>query len=214
MSNTTPSGFTQPTLGTGPAPGRTGLLADRDFLELRFGGTGAQGVILMGVVIAMAATRDHRYVAQTQTYGLEERDEYGHSDVIISDLPVDYPELQAADLLVALSQDAADAYAGLLRPDGVLIYDSDHVTAPPLFAGAGFGVPFGRLALEATGQTERTSDVLTLGVVVRVTGVVSVVSLRKAMASVETGGTVESDEKALARGLALDPAEWRRSGGC
>ena len=91
---------------------------------MRFGGTGLQGVILMGVVLAMAATRDHRYVAQTQTYGLEEREGYGQSDVIISDHPVDYPQLQAADLLVTLSQDAADGYADLLREDGILIFDS------------------------------------------------------------------------------------------
>ena len=31
--------------------------------------------------------------------------------------PIDYPELQSADLLVTLSQDAADGYAALLRPD-------------------------------------------------------------------------------------------------
>jgi len=214
MSEVTSSGFTQPSLGTGPAPVRTGLLADRDFLEVRFGGTGAQGVILMGVVLAMAATRDHRYVTQTQTYGLEESDGCGHSDVIISDRPVDYPELQSADLLVALSQDAVDDYSYLLRPDGILIFDSDTVAELPPFAGGGFGIPFTRLALEATGRTEGTSDALTLGAVVAVTGVVSVESLRKALASTASGGSEEVNDKALARGLALDQAEWRRSGAC
>ena len=38
----------------------------REFIEVRFGGSGGQGVILMGVILAMAATRDHRYVVQTQ----------------------------------------------------------------------------------------------------------------------------------------------------
>ena len=106
-----------PPIGSGPSPARTGLLADRQFLQVRFGGTGEQGVILVGVVLAMAATRDHRYVVQTQTYGLGARGGYGHSDVIISDTPIDYPEFQSADVLVTLSQDAADGYADLLTPD-------------------------------------------------------------------------------------------------
>ncbi len=64
--------------------GRAGLLADRDLVEVRFGGSGGQGVILMGVILAMAATRDHRYVVQTQSYGPEARGGYSRSDVIIS----------------------------------------------------------------------------------------------------------------------------------
>lgn len=210
----TPSGFTQPALGDGPLRARTGLLADRDFVEVRFGGTGLQGFILMGVVLAMAATRDHRYVAQTQTYGLEEREGYGHSDVIISDHPVDYPQLQAADLLVTLSQDAADGYAGLLREDGILIFDSANVTVPTTFAGVTLGIPFSRLAVEATERSERTTDVLTLGAVVGFTGVVSVESLREALANTEASDPGGVYGKALVAGLSLDPTEWRRSGAC
>ena len=208
------SGFTQPSMGDGPPPARSGLLAARDFLEVRFAGTAEDGVILMGVVLAMAATRDHRFVAQTQTYGLEERGGHGHSDVIISDHPVDYPELQGADLLVVLSQDSADGYAPLLRPDGIFIYDSENVTEPPQFEGASFGIPFTRLAVEATGQRETTPDVLTLGAVVGITGVVSVESLQKALKGMAAAGSEEANKKALARGLALDPGEWRRNVAC
>jgi 2-oxoglutarate ferredoxin oxidoreductase subunit gamma len=200
--------------GREPAPERAGLLAARDFLEVRFGGTGAQGVILMGVVLAMAATRDHRYVVQTQTYGLGTRGGYGRSDIIISDQPIDYPELQSADLLVALSQDSADGYAGLLGPDGILVFDSENVTRPPVFVGTSFGVPFTRLATEAIGQRDRAADVLALGAVVAITGVVSVRSLRKAVMSTVQAGTEEANEKALDRGLSLDPQEWLRSGTC
>jgi 2-oxoglutarate ferredoxin oxidoreductase subunit gamma len=214
MNETSPSGFTQPAIGSGPAPARAGLLAGRDFLEVRFGGTGEQGVILMGVVLAMAATRDHRYVAQTQTYGLEEHGDYGHSDVIISDHPVDFPELQAADLLVALCQDSANGSAPLLRQDGILIYDPENITEPPPFEGATFAIPFARLAVEATGQKETTTDVLTLGAVVGITGVVSVESLQKALTGMAPGGLDDASRKALSRGLALDPAEWRRDVGC
>jgi len=214
MSEITPSGFTQPAIGTGPAPARAGLLAERDFLEVRFGGTGEQGVILMGVVLAMAATLDHRYVAQTQTYGLGEREGYGHSDVIISDYPIDYPEIEGADLLLVLCQDAAEGYLDLLRPSGILIYGPDDVVAPPSFKGPTFGIPFNRLYSEVTGQLETASEVLTLGAVAAITGVVSPVSLRKAVLSTVGAGVKGVNEKALARGLGLDSAEWRKDGTC
>ncbi|MBN1631518.1 MAG: 2-oxoacid:acceptor oxidoreductase family protein [Thermoleophilia bacterium] len=214
MSEIGPSGFSQPAIGTGPAPARAGLLAERDFLEVRFGGTGEQGVILMGVILAMAATLDHRYVAQTQTYGLGEREGYGHSDVIISDYPIDYPEIEGADVLVALCQDAADGYVDLLRPSGILIYDPDDVAVPLRFRGTTFGVSFNRLYSEMTGRPETASEVLALGAVAAITGVVSQVSLRKAMLSTVGAGVKGVNEKALARGLDLDPAEWRKDGTC
>jgi 2-oxoglutarate ferredoxin oxidoreductase subunit gamma len=187
---------------------RQGLLADRGLVEVRFGGSGGQGVILMGVILAMAGARDHRYVVQTQSYGPEARGGYSRSDVIISDAPIDYPELEEADLLVVLSQTAANEYVRLLRPDGVLVYDSEYVSSVPPFTARGFGIPFTRLALEETGRTQ-TTNILTLGAVAGITGVVGTDSLRKAVLSMVPAGTEEINSKALARGLALDAAEWR-----
>jgi 2-oxoglutarate ferredoxin oxidoreductase subunit gamma len=199
-----------PPIGEGPSPARIGLLADRPFLQVRFGGTGEQGVVLVGVVLAMAATRDHRYVVQTQTYGLGARGGYGHSDVIISDTPIDYPELQTADVLVTLSQDAADGYSDLLTPTSIFIYDSEEVPSPPPFAGTSYGIPFTRLAYEVVGEVDTAPNVLTLGAVVGITGVVSVESLEKAVLATIPPGTREANGTALKLGLTLDAAAWSR----
>jgi 2-oxoglutarate ferredoxin oxidoreductase subunit gamma len=190
-------------------PVRSGLMAARAFTEVRFGGSGGQGVILMGVILAMAATRDHRFVVQTQSYGPEARGGYSRSDVIVSDSPIDYPELLGLDLLVALSQQSATGYMRLLRPDGVLVYDSENVTQLPAFSGVRFGIPFTRLAVEETGRRQ-TTNILTLGAVIGITGVVSVESLKKAVKGMVPSGTEEVNAKALARGLSLDPEEYRQ----
>lgn len=187
-------------------PPRSGVLAERDFVEIRFGGTGGQGVILMGVILAMAATRDHRQVVQTQSYGPEARGGYSRSDVVISDRAIDYPQLADVDLLVALSQQSASGYIGILRPDGVFIYDSEKVTEPPAFNGHSYAVPFTRLAVEETGRVQ-TANVVTLGGVVAITGVVSIESLRKAVMEMVPKGTEEVNGRALARGLAVKPEE-------
>jgi 2-oxoglutarate ferredoxin oxidoreductase subunit gamma len=196
---------------TAPVPARVGLLADRDFIEVRFGGSGGQGVVLMGIILAVAANHDRRIVVQTESYGPEARGGYSRSDVLISNNPIDYPKLDRADLLVALSQDSADGYVLTLRKDGILIYDTEKVADPPAFAGPSFGVPFTRLAKEETGRSQ-TTNVLTLGAVVGITGVVSVESIRRAVLEAVPAGTKEVNSKALLKGLSLDPAEWRVSG--
>lgn len=186
-----------------------GLLAGRDFVEVRFGGSGGQGVILMGVILAVAATRDHRYVIQTQSYGPEARGGYSRSDVIISNRPVDYPQLLGIDLLVALSDEAAHHYIPSLRATGVFLFDSDEVRDPPLVPGATYGVPFTRLALEVTGRAQ-TANIVTLGAVVGLTGVVGVVSLEQSVLGMVPPGTEELNLAAMRRGLELSGEEWRR----
>jgi 2-oxoglutarate ferredoxin oxidoreductase subunit gamma len=189
-------------------PVRVGLLADREFVEVRFGGSGGQGVVLMGMILAVAANHDRRCVVQTESYGPEARGGFSRSDVIISNNPIDYPKLDSADLLVALSQASADAYASSLRRDGIFIYDSERVGDPPSFSGVSLGMPFVRWAQEETGRPQ-PANVVALGVTVRVTGIVSVESLEKSVSETVPAGTVEVNMKALAKGLALDPAEWQ-----
>ena len=187
---------------------RTGVLADRDFVEVRFGGSGGQGVVLMGIILATAANHDHRCVVQTESYGPEARGGYSRSDVIISNDPIDYPKLVKIDLLVALSQDAADAYVKTLQKNGVFIYDCEKVTTIPAFAGKTIGVPFSRIAKEEIGKAQ-TANVLTLGAVVGITGIVSVESIQRAVLEEVPAGTQELNSRALARGLAIDQSEWQ-----
>jgi 2-oxoglutarate ferredoxin oxidoreductase subunit gamma len=186
---------------------RSGLLAAQDFLEVRFGGSGGQGVILMGVILATAGARDHRYVIQTQSYGPEARGGYSRSDVVISDDPIDYPEVEKPHLLVALSQDSAKAYAGMVRPEGVLVFDSDNVTDLPAFNGTAYGLPLTRLAEEETGRTQ-TTNILALGAAVSLTGVVSVSSLELAVQGSVPPRTIEMNMRAVARGLATSTDSW------
>lgn len=196
-----------------PDPVRSGIMAERDNVEIRFGGTGGQGVILMGVILAMAATRDHRQVVQTQSYGPEARGGYSRSDVIISDHPIDYPQLAGVDLLVALSQESATGYSKLLRPHGVFIFDSEKVTDLPRITGPSYGIPFTKMATQQIGKVQ-TMNVLTLGAVVGITGVASRESLGKAMEEMVPNGTEELNGRALELGLSLEPADWLVIEGC
>ncbi|MCL6430476.1 MAG: 2-oxoacid:acceptor oxidoreductase family protein [Anaerolineae bacterium] len=176
-------------------------------IEVRLAGEGGQGLILAGVILAeAAAVHDGLHATQTQSYGPEARGGASKSEVVISDEEIDYPKVIEADYLLAMSQEACDRYVGNLRRDGLLIVDSTHVTRLPLDRQA-VQAPITRLAEEVTGR-RITANVVALGVLVGLTGVVSRQAIEKAVRERAPKGTEDLNLRALAAGL--DWAEQRR----
>ncbi len=172
--------------------------------EIRIAGTGGQGVILAGILLADAAVRDGRKVVQTQSYGPEARGGASRSEVIISDDDIDYPKVLEADILLCMSQEACDRYAGKLRKGGMLILDTVHVYRVPLLRAV--QVPITELARQATGR-EITANIVALGLLVGLTGVVSRESLEAAIRARAPRGTAEMNLRAMAAGLE-QAARW------
>lgn len=178
-----------------------------DRYEIRLAGTGGQGLILAGIILAEAAAiYDGKNAVQTQSYGPEARGGASRAEVIISSEPIDYPEVTQADLLLALSQEACDKYYYNLKKDGLLIVDSDRVTRVP--TNQAFQIPIASIAREATERTI-TSNVVSLGIIVGITGIVSRTAIEKAVAARAPKGTQEMNLKALAAGLEA-AARFRR----
>ena len=100
--------------------------------EVRLSGEGGQGIVLAGVILAEAAAiYDGKNATQTQVYGPESRGGASKAEVIISDEEIDYPKALAVNLLLALTQAAADKYAADLKPSGLLVVDSSKVHTVP-----------------------------------------------------------------------------------
>ena len=96
--------------------------------EVRLAGTGGQGLILAGVILAEACgVYEGKQVVQTQSYGPEARGGASKSDVIISEDEILYPKARRLDVLACLSQDSANVYVKDLRPAGLMITDSTYV---------------------------------------------------------------------------------------
>ncbi|MBM3147457.1 MAG: 2-oxoacid:acceptor oxidoreductase family protein, partial [Actinobacteria bacterium] len=70
--------------------------------EYRLSGSGGQGLQLAAVILAEAATAIGKEVVQTQSYGPEARGGASRSEVIISDWPIDFPELESPDVTLCL----------------------------------------------------------------------------------------------------------------
>lgn len=176
--------------------------------EVRIAGTGGQGVILAGILLADAAVRDGKKVVQSQSYGPEARGGASRAEVIISDEEIDYPKVLDADVLLCMSQEACDRYAPKIKKGGLLILDSTHVTRAPLVRAV--WAPITELARQVTGK-EITANIVALGLLVGLTGIVSRESLEAAVRARAPRGTAEMNLKALAAGLerARQEKRWK-----
>jgi 2-oxoglutarate ferredoxin oxidoreductase subunit gamma len=97
--------------------------------EIRICGFGGQGIVLAGVVLGEAAVRSGLEAVQTQSYGPEARGGAARSEIVIATEPIAYPRVQAADVLVALSQPGYDRFAGELADGGAIIVEQSLVRA-------------------------------------------------------------------------------------
>jgi 2-oxoglutarate ferredoxin oxidoreductase subunit gamma len=151
--------------------------------EIVLSGAGGQGLILAGTILAEAAgTFEGKEVVQTQSYGIQARGGASQSTIIISDRPIKFPEVLAPHILLCLSQEAYDRYAPRLREDGLLIIDRDLVNT------LGNSTHLKVMAFPFTAEAERigrriAANVLALGTLATVSGVVKPESLAKAIPS-------------------------------
>lgn len=170
-----------------------------DRFEIRLSGSGGQGLVLAGVIIAEAvSTLDGKNVVQTQSYGPEARGGASRTDLVISDSEIYYPKPMAIDLLLAMTQESCDLYHHYLKDTGILIYDSHLVTQVP-FARS-IGIPFSQLARHEIGLP-MVANVISLGAICAITKIVSEGALTKIVTKRSPRGTEEKNMQALQLGL-------------
>jgi len=167
--------------------------------EIRFSGSGGQGLITAAVVFAEAVgVYDGKYVCQTQSYGPEARGGKSKAEVVISDQPIDYPKALELDLLLAMNQAACDAYFFDIKANGLLVVDSSLVEQFP--TSRIISIPFTRIAKEEIGR-ELVANMVALGTIGFLSGQVDLANLEKALLDRVPKGTEEMNSKALMRGI-------------
>jgi 2-oxoglutarate ferredoxin oxidoreductase subunit gamma len=158
-------------------------------------------VILASIILAeAAAVHEGRHVVQTQSYGPEARGGASRADVIAADEPILYPKCRKLDVLVSLSQQAAEKYFDDLKVRGTAIIDGFYVRECPR-EGA-ICLPLSETARNELGR-ELFTNIVTLGALARVTGVVKLESLKAAVASRAPAKTLDLNHKALTLGWEL-----------
>jgi 2-oxoglutarate ferredoxin oxidoreductase subunit gamma len=167
----------------------------------RFSGTGGQGLITAGIILAEAALLDGKMAIQSQSYGPEARGGSSKAEVIISDEAIHFGRVMHPETLLVMSQEAADKYSADCTPDSLIITDSLFVENIPVSAHR-VDLPITRTAVSTCGKA-LFANIVALGAVAALTNCVSIESLTKAVLDRVPKGTEDANKKALAAGIAL-----------
>ena len=169
--------------------------------EIMLTGSGGQGMILAGIILAKAGILDGLNVTQTQSYGPEARGGASRAEVILDTDSIDFPKVTQADVLLAMTQEAVDKFHGKLRPGGTMIVDPTFVHTVPAVDGVVHRVDITKLAKEVTGRTV-SANIVALGAMNAACSLVSPEALAEAVADSVPKGTEAANRKALEAGLA------------
>ena len=167
--------------------------------NIRLTGTGGQGLILAGIILAEAALLEGKNAIQSQSYGPEARGGASKAEVIIADEAIYFPKVQESDYLLCMSEKAYEKYNGGMKQDSVLIIDTTFVeeTENPK-AKTTYAIPITELAIKATGK-EMTANICALGIISAL-GIVNEDALQKAILKRIPKGTEELNMKAFEAG--------------
>ncbi|GMR04671.1 MAG: 2-oxoacid:acceptor oxidoreductase family protein [Thermodesulfobacteriota bacterium] len=172
-----------------------------DRYEIRFSGSGGQGMILAGIVMAEAAAiYGDKNAVQSQSYGPESRGGASKAEVIISDEPIDYPKATAIDCMLALTQQACSKYYKDIKKDGILLIDSDEVKDVPEGDFRVMSFPIIETARKDLGKII-VANIISLGMITELTGVVTREAMEQAVLSRVPKPFLDLNKKALQIGF-------------
>jgi len=124
------------------------------------------------------------------------------SEVIISDGKIGFPAVRKPDILVVMNQEALDKLLKDLKETGTLIVDTSNVTAIPETKAKVYKIPI----TETTKKTFKEAmfaNILMLGALVKITKLVTVQSMEKAIKENVSKKTIETNINAFRKGLEL-----------
>lgn len=170
--------------------------------EVRLTGFGGQGIILAAYILGKAAALyDRKHATFTQSYGPESRGGACAAQVVISDEPVQYPHLIDPSVVVIMSQEAYNKYASTLRAGNKVLVDEDLVILGDLPEGVRvYAIPSTRIAEGEFGR-KMVANIVMLGFLAAVAGVVTEDSMRQAVRESVPKGTEDLNLKAFQAGL-------------
>lgn len=169
--------------------------------EIGITGSGGQGVILMGVILAKAiATSQELFVAQTQRFDPAVRGGKAESSLVISDEEIDYQGILGFDLLLALSQEGCGRNIEKLKKEALLVMDSELVKEA--IWGKILKIPFTKIARESFND-ERVANMIALGVLTELCEYIPSSAVKASISSEFKGETLNLNLSAFQKGIEM-----------
>lgn len=167
--------------------------------EIIMAGTGGQGLVVSGIMLAEAAILEGKNVVQTVSYGIATRGGFSMTEVIIDREEIIFQQVQNANVVLALSEEAMDKFQTLAGRGAEIFYDSTLVkerTGNHLY-----GYPFTDMAgkIGHVGM----ANIIALGCMCQMSGMVRSDSLAAIVVKRFSGKTLALNTEALEAGIAL-----------
>lgn len=154
---------------------------EKDFIIAGFGG---QGVLLAGEVLANGFMIDNKNVTWYPSYGAEMRGGTVNCTVVMSDEEVSAVQKSSADFIIVLNQASFDKYVSWVKKGGSIIVNSSLAMIKKTREDINYiFVPITKLAQEKLGNI-KMSNILALGTLSKVTKLISLDTLEKALQNV------------------------------
>lgn len=171
-------------------------------IELRLSGSGGQGIILTGIILAEAAIAMGKNAIQSQSYGPEARGGASKSEIIISDQEIYFTKVNKPNLFLALTQDSYNKYNKEVVQGGICVLDNDIATGTEVVGRTVYKLPILETAAEKIGKSMVT-NIVALGALSKVMTTLDEEHIKEAMLNRIPKGTEEINLRAFEEGKKL-----------
>jgi 2-oxoglutarate ferredoxin oxidoreductase subunit gamma len=166
-------------------------------------GSGGQGIMLLGKILAEAAMRENKFVTWFPSYGAEVRGGTAYCMVVISDKEIGSPYVDKADTLIIMNGPSSEKFKNRLRAKGLLIVNSSLAAGN---SGARQAKEFPFTDLAAKMGNIKVANMLALGVLIACKNIVKETSVREAINGIAPShkrDLIAINEQALKEGMRL-----------
>lgn len=173
--------------------------------EIIIAGFGGQGVLSMGKILAYSGIMQDQEVSWMPSYGPEMRGGTANVTVILSDERISSPILNQYDTAIILNQQSLDKFESAVKPGGLLLYDNNGITNPPMRKDINIQLVEATKEAAKMGST-KTFNMVVLGAYLKIKPIVKMENVLKGLKKSlpeRHHKLIPLNEKAITRGMEI-----------
>jgi 2-oxoglutarate ferredoxin oxidoreductase subunit gamma len=135
--------------------------------EIVIAGSGGQGVLLAGILVAQAAMEQCLYTTWFPSYGAEMRGGTANSTIVISDDEIGSPLSFNTNILVALNELSLDKFMPKMVHKAVIIVNSSIISQKKQYKVSPYFIPATDIAYKVM-KNVKTANMVAVGALIKV----------------------------------------------
>ncbi len=168
-------------------------------------GSGGQGILFLGKVIAHAAMKDGKEVTWFPSYGAEIRGGTANCMVVVGDEMIGSPIVKNADYLIVLNEASFKKFKSRVVPEGCLIYDSAIIKNSDSLSGIKI-YPINASFEASQIANPKLANMVLLGAFVKISNIVSIDKVIETIEEIippKRKEMIEINKKLILRGFSI-----------